>query len=174
LLDGQVVVDAKSGVSGAGRSLALKTHFVEANDNFSPYNVGHTHRHIAEMEQELAAAGPHMHLIFAPHLLPVNRGILSTMYVRLPAHAEPEQVRVLYEQSYGEEPFVHVLPEGQLPALRHAVGTNRCVLQVARVDERGNWMVMAALDNLLKGAAGQAVQNMNIMFGLDETMGLPG
>jgi N-acetyl-gamma-glutamyl-phosphate reductase len=174
LLDGQVVVDAKSGVSGAGRSLALKTHFVEANDNFSPYNVGHTHRHIAEMEQELAAAGPHMHLIFAPHLLPVNRGILSTMYVRLLAHAEPEQVRVLYEQSYGEEPFVHVLPEGQLPALRHAVGTNRCVLQVARVDERGNWMVMAALDNLLKGAAGQAVQNMNIMVGLDETMGLPG
>ena len=174
LLDGQVVVDAKSGVSGAGRSLALKTHFVEANDNFSPYNVGHTHRHIAEMEQELAAAGSPMHLIFAPHLLPVNRGILSTMYVRLPAHAEPEQVRVLYEQSYGEEPFVHVLPEGQLPALRHAVGTNRCVLQVARVDERGNWMVMAALDNLLKGAAGQAVQNMNIMFGLDETMGLPG
>jgi N-acetyl-gamma-glutamyl-phosphate reductase len=172
LIEGQVVVDAKSGVSGAGRSLGLKYHFVEANDNFSPYNVGHTHRHIAEMEQELAAGGAPLHVIFSPHLLPVNRGILSTMYVRLPVDITPEQVRGHYEQAYVDEPFVHLLPEGQLPTLRHAVNTNRCVLQVQRVDDRGNWIVITAIDNLLKGAAGQAVQNLNIMFGFDETQGL--
>jgi N-acetyl-gamma-glutamyl-phosphate reductase len=145
---------------------------VEANDNFSPYNVGHTHRHIAEMEQELAAGGAPLHVIFSPHLLPVNRGILSTMYVRLPVDITPEQVRGHYEQAYVDEPFVHLLPEGQLPTLRHAVNTNRCVLQVQRVDDRGNWIVITAIDNLLKGAAGQAVQNLNIMFGFDETQGL--
>ena len=107
-----MVVDSKSGISGAGRSLALKYHFVEANDNFSPYNVGHTHRHIAEMEQELAVGGAPLHVIFSPHLLPVNRGILSTMYVRLPADATVEQVRGLYEQAYADEPFVHLLPCG--------------------------------------------------------------
>ena len=172
LIAGQVIVDAKSGVSGAGRSLALKTHFVEANDNFAPYNIGHSHRHIAEMEQELAACGERLHVIFSPHLLPVNRGILSTIYVRLPAETEPSAVRELYEQAYADEPFVHLLPEGQLPALRHVVTTNHCVLQVQRVDDRGNWIVTAAIDNLVKGASGQAVQNMNVVFGCDETLGL--
>ena len=172
LITGQVIVDAKSGVSGAGRSLTLKTHFVEANDNFSPYNIGHAHRHIAEMEQELAANGTALHVIFSPHLLPVNRGILSTMYVRLPADVELHTVRELYEQAYGDEPFVHLLPEKQLPTLRHVVGTNHCVLQVQQADDRGNWIVLAAEDNLVKGAAGQAVQNMNVMFGCEETAGL--
>ena len=173
LIAGQVIVDAKSGVSGAGRSLALKTHFVEANDNFSPYNIGHSHRHIAEMEQELAAGGPALHVVFSPHLLPVNRGILSTMYVRLPADLDEQTVRDLYSAAYAGEPFVHLLPPKQLPSLRHVVETNRCVLQVQRVDDRGNWIVLAAIDNLLKGAAGQAVQNMNLMFGREETSGLP-
>jgi len=173
LLEGQVIVDAKSGVSGAGRSLALKTHFVEANENFAPYNIGHAHRHIAEMEQELAAAGPAVHVVFSPHLLPVNRGILSTIYVRLPRDAAAGDVRGLYMDTFGDEPFVHLLPEGQLPSLRHAVETNRCVVQVQRVDDRGNWIVTSTIDNLLKGAAGQAVQNMNLMWGLDETCGLP-
>lgn len=172
LLRSDVIVDAKSGVSGAGRSLSLKTHFVETNDNFAPYNIGHSHRHIAEMEQELAAAGTELHVVFSPHLLPVNRGILSTMYVKLPAELELAEVREIYEEAYCDEAFVHLLPEQQLPTLRHAVGTNHCVLQVQRVDNRGNWIVVAAIDNLLKGAAGQAVQNMNVMFGCDETKGL--
>jgi N-acetyl-gamma-glutamyl-phosphate reductase len=174
LLEGQLIVDAKSGVSGAGRSLSLNTHFVEANDNFAPYNIGHSHRHIAEMEQELAAAGPALHVVFSPHLLPVNRGILSTIYVRLPETVAGATVRGLYEQAYKDEPFVHLLPEGTLPSLRHAVNTNRCVLQVQRADDRGNWIVTSTIDNLLKGAAGQAVENMNLMFGFDEQAGLPG
>ncbi len=175
LLDNQVIVDAKSGVSGAGRSLSLKTHFVEANENFSPYNVGHTHRHIAEMEQELStAAGSPVHVIFAPHLLPVSRGILSTCYVRLPRDLEPDAVRALYADQYTDEPFVRLLPAGQLPTLAHTTHTNLCVIGLQPVDDRGNWIVMASEDNLVKGASGQALQNMNIMVGLPETMGLGG
>lgn len=172
LLDGQVIVDAKSGVSGAGRSLSLKTHFVETNENFAPYNIGHSHRHIAEMEQELAAAGAPVHVIFSPHLLPVNRGILSTIYVRLAQDLAPDHVRSLYAERYTGEPFVRVLPQGQLPTLSHTTHTNRCVIGLHQVDERGNWIITSSEDNLVKGASGQALQNMNIMFGLPETMGL--
>jgi N-acetyl-gamma-glutamyl-phosphate reductase len=172
LLDGQVIVDAKSGVSGAGRSLSLKTHFAETNENFAPYNIGHTHRHIAEMEQELAAAGAPVHVIFSPHLLPVNRGILSTIYVRLPQDIDLAHVRKLYTARYADEPFVRVLPQGQLPTLSHTVHTNQCVLGVQQADDRGNWIITASEDNLVKGASGQAIQNMNILFGLPETTGL--
>ncbi|HEY0733406.1 MAG TPA: N-acetyl-gamma-glutamyl-phosphate reductase [Herpetosiphonaceae bacterium] len=172
LLDGQVIVDAKSGVSGAGRSLSLKTHFVETSENFAPYNIGHSHRHIAEMEQELAAAGAPVHIIFSPHLLPVNRGILSTIYVRLPQDLAADQVRALYAERYAAEPFVHVLPPGQVPTLSHTTHTNRCVLGLHQVDDRGNWIITSSEDNLVKGASGQALQNMNIMFGLPETTGL--
>jgi len=175
LLDGQVIVDAKSGTSGAGRSLSLKTHFVEVNENFAPYNIGHNHRHIAEMEQELSrAAGGPMHVIFSPHLLPVNRGILSTIYLRLPRDLDTAAARGLFEQRYGDEPFVRLLPEGTLPTLRHTAYTNRCAINLQRVDERGNWIVMSSIDNLAKGASSQAVQCMNVMFGLPETEGLTG
>ncbi|GIV95900.1 MAG: N-acetyl-gamma-glutamyl-phosphate reductase [Herpetosiphonaceae bacterium] len=173
LAEAQIIADSKSGVSGAGRSLSLKTHFVEAHENFSPYNIGHSHRHIAEMEQELGAlAGSPIHVIFSPHLLPVNRGILSTIYVRLRETATIAAVRDLYQAAYADEPFVHLLPQGQLPSLRHVVGTNRCVVQVQQADERGTWIVTSAIDNLQKGASGQAVQNMNLLFGLPETLGL--
>ncbi len=173
LLDGQVIVDAKSGVSGAGRSLSLKTHFGETAENFAPYNIGHSHRHIAEMEQELAvAAGAPVHVLFSPHLLPVKRGILSTIYVRLPSDLAPDAVRKLYEERYRDEPFVRLLPSGTLPMLRHTVHTNLCVLGLQPADERGNWIFMSSEDNLVKGASGQAIQNMNIMFGLPETIGL--
>lgn len=173
LLNGQVIVDAKSGVSGAGRSLSLKTHFAETNENFAPYNIGHAHRHIAEMEQELGVvAGAPLHVIFSPHLLPVNRGILSTMYVQLPRDMDPDAVRALYTERYQNEPFVRVLPAGQLPTLQHTTHTNLCAVNVQQVDDRGNWIVMASEDNLVKGASGQAIQNMNVMFGLPETMGL--
>jgi len=173
LLDGQVIVDAKSGVSGAGRSLSLKTHFVETNENFAPYNIGHTHRHIAEMEQELqSAAGTPIHVIFAPHLLPVSRGILSTIYVRIPTDIPAADVRQRYLDRYQNEPFVRVLPAEQVPTLQHTVHTNRCVIGLQQVDNRGNWIITSSEDNLVKGASGQALQNMNIMFGLPETMGL--
>lgn len=173
LLDGQVIVDAKSGVTGAGRSLSLKTHFAETNENFAPYNIGHAHRHIAEMEQELAVvAGAPIHVIFSPHLLPVNRGILSTIYVRLPRDTAPDTIRALFADRYAAEPFVRLLPPGQLPTLNHTVHTNLCVVNVQQVDDRGNWIVMSSEDNLVKGASGQAIQNMNIMFGVPETMGL--
>lgn len=173
LLNGQVIIDAKSGVSGAGRSLSLKTHFVEASQNFSPYNIGHSHRHIAEMEQELAAAaGLPVHVIFSPHLLPVNRGILSTMYVQLPRDLSLEAVRTLYAERYANEPFVRLLDAGQLPTLQHTVHTNMCVLNVQQADDRGNWIITSSEDNLVKGASGQAIQNMNVMFGLLETIGL--
>ncbi len=173
LLPDQVIVDAKSGVSGSGRSLSLASHFVEVNEDFSPYKIGHVHQHIPEMEQELAAAGGQVHVLFSPHLLPVNRGILSTIYVRLPRDVDAASVRGLYAERYDPEPFVHLLPPGKLPALAHAVYTNRCVVQVEPADDRGNWIVTAVEDNLLKGAAGQAVQNMNCMFGFAETTALP-
>ncbi len=168
LADTTVIVDSKSGVSGAGRSLSLTTHFSEAHENFKAYNIGHKHRHIAEMEQETG-----LHVIFSPHLLPVVRGILSTIYVTLQPGTDVTAVCNAYAL-FADEPFVRLLPAGRLPELRHAVGTNRCVLGIEAVDsESGRYILVAVEDNLLKGAAGQAVQNMNLMFGLDETMGLP-
>jgi N-acetyl-gamma-glutamyl-phosphate reductase len=167
LAERTVIVDSKSGVSGAGRSLSLKTHFGETHENFSAYNVGRKHRHIAEMEQETGA-----HIIFSPHLLPVIRGILSTIYVTVTPGTTPEQVRAAYA-SFADEPFVALLPEGRLPDLRYVVGTNQCVLGMQPVDiESGRFILVAVEDNLIKGASGQAVQNMNIMFGLPETLGL--
>ncbi len=162
-----VIVDSKSGISGAGRSVSLKTHFGERYDNFSAYNVGYSHRHIAEMEQETGCQ-----ITFAPHMLPMFRGILSTLYVNLQPATDPTTVLAAYA-FYQDEPFVHVLPHGTLPELRHVINTNRCVLGVQAVDcARGQYILVSVEDNLLKGASGQAVQNMNIMFGEDETTGL--
>jgi N-acetyl-gamma-glutamyl-phosphate reductase len=172
LLTGDIIVDAKSGVSGAGRSLKLTTHFVEAHDNLSPYSIGRSHRHIPEMEMELsAAAGRPVHVTFSPHLLPVNQGILATMYVTLSEDWSESQLLSLYHETYADEPFVHVLPAGRLATLRHVVNTNRCAISLTRVDDR-RLIVCAAIDNLIKGASGQAVQNFNVMFGIEETLGL--
>ena len=171
LPDQRIIVDAKSGVSGAGRSLKLVTHFVEANDNFSPYSIGHSHRHISEMEQELERFGGQPYRVtFSPHLLPVNNGILSTIYVTVAA--DREALLELYSDAYSDEPFVHILEDDRLPSLRHAVGTNRCVISITQVDDEGHSIIVSAIDNLVKGASGQAVQNMNAMFGLDEQTGL--
>jgi N-acetyl-gamma-glutamyl-phosphate reductase len=167
LADNTVIADSKSGVSGAGRSLSLKTHFGEAHENFSAYNIGRTHRHISEIEQETGA-----HIIFSPHLLPVVRGILSTIYVTVTPGTTPEKLRAAYDM-FAHEPFVRVLSTGKLPELRHAVGTNLCVIGIQPVDSAtGRYILVAVEDNLIKGASGQAVQNMNIMFGFDETLGL--
>jgi len=175
LADSTVIVDAKSGVSGAGRKPNLKTHFVETNENFSPYNIGHTHRHIAEMEQELTAAGPAhdaVRVVFSPHLLPVNRGILSTMYAQLSEAWPAEQLVAHYRQVYAGEPFVQVLDAGRLATLRHVVGSNRCAISLTPVGDGGRVIIVSCIDNLIKGASGQAVQNMNLMFGFEETTGL--
>ncbi|NPV10036.1 MAG: N-acetyl-gamma-glutamyl-phosphate reductase [Anaerolineae bacterium] len=174
IADRRIIVDSKTGVSGAGRGLSLTTHFVEVNENLAPYNIGYRHRHISEMEQELdAAGGGPYEITFSPHLLPVTRGILSTMYVWLGSGWDLGRVRALYEETYAGEPFVHVLPDGKLATLAHVNYTNRCVISLSSVRE-GQLIVCSAIDNLVKGASGQAVQNMNIMFGLDERLGLIG
>lgn len=167
LAEQTVIVDSKSGVSGAGRSLSLKTHFSEAHENFSAYNVGRKHRHIAEVEQET-----NLNILFSPHLLPVVRGILSTIYVKvLPPGTDPALLRKAYE-IYADEPFVKILPDGRLPELRHVTNTNLCAIGFQPNEATGHTILVSVIDNLLKGASGQAVQNMNIMFGLDEKMGL--
>jgi len=171
----RIIVDSKSGVSGAGRGLSLKTHFVEAHDNFSPYSIGHTHRHIGEMEQELnrfQVSSFKFQVVFSPHLLPVNQGILSTMYVTLKESRSEGDLAELYRETYAGEPFIQVLPAGQLATLRHVVYSNRCAISITRVDDTGNIIVCSAIDNLIKGASGQAVQNMNVMFKLEESAGL--
>lgn len=175
-LTGTVIADSKSGISGAGRTPSLKTHFVEASENFSPYSIGRVHRHLAEMEQELKLAGgaaqDGWQLIFSPHLLPVNRGILSTIYVNLPAGVTEAQVREQYAATYNSEPFVNLLPAGQVATLAHTVHTNYIAIGLTFVPNTMTLIVTASIDNLIKGASGQAIQNMNIMCGLDERMGL--
>lgn len=167
IADRTVIVDSKSGVSGAGRSLSLKTHFGETHETFSAYNIGRTHRHLGEMEQETG-----LHIIFSPHLLPVFRGILSTIYVTLRPGTAPAAARAAYDV-YAGEPFVRLLPEGRLPELRHVQHTMHLLFGLQPVEPAaGRYIVVSALDNLLKGASGQAVQSMNLMLGLPETLGL--
>ena len=173
VLGPRIIADSKSGVSGAGRKLRLGSHFVEANENLSPYSVGYAHRHIAEMELIL---GPYVlgdiEITFSPHLIPVNRGILSTIYIEVDSTLSEQNVREIYAQAYADEPFIHLLPPGQLATLRHTVHTNRCAIALTPLPRPGQWIVTVSEDNLLKGASGQALQNMNIMFGLEETAGL--
>ncbi|MFN3285804.1 MAG: N-acetyl-gamma-glutamyl-phosphate reductase [bacterium] len=170
LVAGPVVVDAKSGVSGAGRSPSSGTHFGEVNENVKPYNVG-VHRHQPEMEQALAEAGAAVPVLFAPHLIPMTRGILATCYAPLTRRLSAEEALGLYREAYGGEAFVRVL-EDELPQTKATYGSNFCDVTVRVDTERGLAVAVAALDNLVKGGAGQAVQNLNVMFGLPETTGL--
>lgn len=172
VLGPRVIADSKSGVSGAGRGLKLTSHFVEVNENFSPYSIGYSHRHIAEMELVLGPHIPGLTITFSPHLLPVNRGILSTIYIDVDPGLSPAAVRELFTDVYDGEPFVHLLPPGQVATLRHTAGSNRCAIGLTPLPSPGQWIVTASEDNLIKGASGQAVQNMNLMFGFDETEGL--
>lgn len=173
LVDGHAIADSKSGVSGAGRSLSLTTHFCEANENLSPYNLGHVHRHIPEMESQLSwAAGSPVRVTFSPHLVPLNRGLLSTLYARVPPELTEADLRAVYEEVYAGEPLVHVLPQGKVASVRWVERSDRCVVSLHDAGHPGEAIVVAALDNLGKGAAGEAVQNMNLMFGLEETAGL--
>lgn len=167
-----IIVDAKSGVSGAGREPKPNTHFVEVYSNFSPYNPGRAHRHVGEIEQELyklnAAIGT---LIFTPHLLPVDRGLMASIYVTLNDDFSSDQAQALYEEAYGEEPLVHVLPPKQQATLRHVVRTNTCAISLTPITER-YLHITSVTDNLRKGASGQAVQCFNLMYDLPETMAL--
>ena len=174
-ITGPIIADSASGVSGAGRGLSLTSHFVEVADNYSPYKIGRAHRHLPEMEQAIGwwytdARGETPALIFSPHLLPVPRGILSTLYVNLEEAVDENELRALYAAAYDAEPFVDVLPAGELATLAHVNHTNRCAIALTPV---GRTLILtSAIDNLIKGAAGQAVQNMNAMFGCPETTGL--
>lgn len=171
---GSIVIDSKSGVSGAGRGLSLNTHYSEVNENIKAYGVA-AHRHTPEIEQELSAlAGEELVVSFTPHLTPMTRGILSTMYVKPVRALEQEEVLHIYREFYAAEQFVRVLPPGMLPLTKAVAGSNHC--DVAAVADRrtGRVVVVSAIDNLIKGAAGQAVQNMNIMFNLPEDTAIGG
>jgi N-acetyl-gamma-glutamyl-phosphate reductase len=169
-----LVADSKSGVSGAGRKLAMGSHFCEVADNFLAYKIAGTHQHTPEIEQALSlAAGRELTLTFTPHLLPMVRGILTTLYADLIMEGmNTKRLIKLYQEFYADEPFVRIYGEERLPDLRAVRGSNYCDI-APRVDERsGRVVVVACEDNLGKGAAGQAVQNMNIMMGFEETAGL--
>jgi N-acetyl-gamma-glutamyl-phosphate reductase len=167
-----IIADSKSGVSGAGRKPTLKTHFVEANENLSPYNIGQSHRHVPEMAQTIAnLGGPGHKLVFSPHLVPISRGMLSTVYASLANDLSASAAQSLYAETYTGEPMVHVLPSGQLATIAHTQRTHLGVISITWINPR-QLIICSSIDNLGKGAAGQAVQNFNIMFGLEETSGL--
>ena len=172
IMPDSVIIDAKSGVSGAGRSLKEQSLYCEVADAIRPYAVGR-HRHMPEIEQELAkAAGGPVGVSFTPHLVPMNRGELETIYVRLAAGRTAEDLRACLIECFSGEPFIRVLPEGVAPATRDVRGSNLCDLNVFADHVPGQAIVISAIDNLVKGSAGQAVQNMNLMLGLAETTGL--
>ncbi len=167
--EGALIADAKSGVSGAGRKAEIPTLFSEASDNFKAYGVN-GHRHLPEIKQGLShVSGKPVGLTFVPHLTPMIRGIHATLYARLNKEAD---LQSLFEQRYANEAFVDVLPAGSMPETRSVRGSNICRIAVHRPQGGDTVVVLSVIDNLVKGAAGQAVQNMNIMFGLPEVAGI--
>ena len=167
-----IIADSKSGVSGAGRDLQLGSLFCEVNEGFKAYKVG-SHRHTPEIEQELGRiAGTEVIISFTPHLVPVNRGILSTIYADLNAEITASALFDLYESFYGNEQFVRICKPGTLPNISSVSGSNNCDIGIVVDGRTGRVIIVSAIDNLVKGASGQAVQNMNIMCGLPEGAGL--
>lgn len=166
-----IIVDSKSGTSGAGRKAENYYSFCEVNEDFKAYKVA-SHRHTPEMEEKLSeASGKPIKVIFTPHLLPINRGILSTIYVKFKDTLD--KVYEYLKAFFIEKPFVEVLPLGSYPRLSEVRGTNFCKIALFEDRERGFGIIISVLDNLVKGASGQAIQNMNLMFGLKEELGLP-
>ncbi len=169
---GSIVIDSKSGVSGAGRNPSISHHYPEVNEGLMAYKIGN-HRHTPEIEQELTVlAGVKTVISFTPHLIPMNRGILSTIYARLTGETDTATLRLLYEEFYVDEPFMRILPAGQFPNVRNVRGSNFCDIGVMADSRTKRAVVITAIDNLVKGASGQAVQNMNLMMGFEETEGL--
>jgi N-acetyl-gamma-glutamyl-phosphate reductase len=168
---GSIIVDAKSGVTGAGRGTVTELMYSECNETIKAYKIG-SHRHTPEIEQELRLLnGQDFNILFTPHLVPMNRGILALSYAKLTAEMSLEKVKAIYRQFYHDEYFVRIL-ENRMPETRWVKGTNFCDIGLT-IDPRTNHViVVGAIDNLVKGAAGQAVQNMNICFGLAEKTGI--
>lgn len=162
-----IVIDAKSGVSGAGKSLTDETHFPNCNEGISAYKVA-SHRHTPEIEQAL---GEKIKITFIPHLVPMNRGILATIYAKSKGPVSESRLARLYKDFYEGKYFVRVLPD-KLPSTRYVHGTNYCDIAIRHDKRTGNIIVLSVIDNLVKGASGQAVQNMNLMFGFPESSGL--
>lgn len=171
-LDAPIIVDAKSGVSGAGRVPKPNTHFVEVFGNLSPYSTGRLHRHVGEIEQEINKLMPLGEpLIFTPHLLPVDRGLMASIYITLNYNITGDRVHSLYANVYNDEPLIKLLPPGEQATLKHVVRTNQCVISITPINER-YVHVTSVTDNLRKGAAGQAVQCFNIICNLPEETAL--
>ncbi len=165
----EIIIDLKTGVSGAGRSLKENLLHAELSEGAHPYGIGGTHRHLAEFDQEFSAiAGRPVKVQFTPHLLPANRGIVATIYVRGQAQA----IHDAFTAAYAQEPFIELLPLGQAPSTRHIRGSNFVHLGVTGDRIEGRSIIVCALDNLTKGSSGQALQNANLMLGLDEAAGL--
>jgi N-acetyl-gamma-glutamyl-phosphate reductase len=168
----EIVIDAKSGVTGAGRSAREDILFCEVSEGFNAYGVGH-HRHMSELDQEFSkAAGKEVVASFTPHLVPMNRGIFSTIYVRGRRDKTAQELHAILSRQYEKEPFVYVLPFGRVPQSRHVRGSNMTFIGVANDRQPGRAIIVSTLDNLTKGASGQAVQNMNAMLGFAETLGI--
>ena len=167
-----IIIDAKSGMTGAGRSAKEAMLFSEVSEGFNAYGVAN-HRHMAELDQEFSrAAGQDVTATFTPHLLPINRGILATIYVRLRKDKTARELRTILAEQYDGEPFVHVLPYGDMPHTRHVRGSNMAMIGVVADRRDGHAIIISVLDNLVKGASGQAIQNANLMLGFAETCGL--
>jgi N-acetyl-gamma-glutamyl-phosphate reductase len=167
-----IIIDAKSGVTGAGRELKQTSLFAEVAEGIAAYGIAH-HRHAPEIDQGLSeAAGRPVTVNFTPHLVPMNRGILATIYVHLAKGADVAALRRALEDAYRDEPFVRLVAEGCVPSTHHVRGSNLCLIGVAADRLKGRAILVAAIDNLVKGASGQAVQNMNAMLGLPEITGL--
>lgn len=167
-----IIIDSKSGATGAGRGLALNTHFTELNDCFSAYKVA-SHRHTPEIEQTLSSiAGEKINVTFTPHLLPVNRGILSTIYCYLQKDISIKEIHNLYKQAYQGKQFIRILPLGEYNNIKFIKYSNYCDIAL-HLDERTNRLIIiSTIDNMVKGAAGQAVQNMNLCLGFEESTGI--
>jgi N-acetyl-gamma-glutamyl-phosphate reductase len=171
IIEPDIIIDSKSGLSGAGRTLHLRTHFTEANEDASAYAL-EGHRHLPEITQELSllSGEKQLSVSFVPHLVPMTRGILTSCYAKLAAGKKEKQLKELYLDFYKDEPFVRVVDSP--PHTKHTLGNNFCLVYPT-VDQRtGRFIVISAIDNLVKGGSGQAVQNMNLMLGLPETTGL--
>jgi N-acetyl-gamma-glutamyl-phosphate reductase len=173
ILTDQIIADSKSGVSGAGRNLSFGSLFCEAGEGFKAYKVGGGHRHIPEMEQELSLlAGKTIKLTFTPHLVPMSRGILSTIYTKPAKKISFQDLASLYRDFYQKAPFVRLSEEGEWPSTLQVRGSNYCQIGWSLDNRTGQLIILSVIDNLVKGASGQAIQNMNMLFGWDETLGL--
>jgi N-acetyl-gamma-glutamyl-phosphate reductase len=167
-----IIIDSKSGASGAGKALKASSHFCEVNEGLKAYGVG-SHRHGPEIAQELSfAAGVSVGMVFTPHLVPMNRGILSTCYCQMRAGIKAGQIREVLEEKYRQEFFVDVLPEGSFPHTKWVYGSNIVQIGIYADEASSQVIIVSALDNLCKGASGQAVQNLNLMLGIEESKGL--